>query len=144
MFFYWGGLCNTNLGPDASFDLEQWSPQKQGVKQRDAFLSIMGKMRFLSLTGCGGALNERRKLQRRNWAKEGVWQKNTIKIVVSEKMAVEQLRVYDAKTTGWTTGYAPETSRDESASGIRALFVIHFGSRQVPLFNLLLGMFFEE
>ena len=39
----------------ASFDLEPWSPQKQGVKQRDvSFWSIMGKMRLHLANGTQG------------------------------------------------------------------------------------------
>ena len=42
-------------GCSASFDLGQWSAQKQGVKQQDAFVfSIMGKMRLPFAKGTRG------------------------------------------------------------------------------------------
>ena len=44
-------------GYSASFDLDQWSPQKQGVKQRDAFFQLRVRCVCLLLTGRGGALN---------------------------------------------------------------------------------------
>ena len=48
-------LYQFGSGCSASFDLGQWSAQKQGVKQRDAFLfSIMGRMRLPFANGTRG------------------------------------------------------------------------------------------